>query len=84
MPNDKKSNNTSSTRSKKHGKKQQHFQRRGPGDQKKKGVPALQYGSTNNFHKFKEALSERAIKEYGHLGKLIEQGTYNVPTNVSR
>ncbi len=41
------------------------------------------YGSTNNFHKFKEAFSERAIKEYGHLGKLIKQGTYYIPTYIS-
>jgi hypothetical protein len=37
----------------------------------------------NNFHKFKEALSEWAIKEYGHLGKLIEQGTGYVPAYSS-
>jgi hypothetical protein len=43
----------------------------------------LWYGSANNFHKFKEALSEGAIKEIGHLGKLIEKGTYYVPAYVA-
>jgi len=43
----------------------------------------LRYGSTNNLHKFKEALSEQAIKEYGHLGKVIEQGTYCIPAYVA-
>jgi hypothetical protein len=37
-------------------------------EQKKERAPTLQYGSINNFHKFMEALSKRAIKEYyGHL-----------------
>lgn len=39
-------------------------------------IPVLKYGPANNFSKFKEALSNTALKEYGVLGKLIKQGTY--------
>jgi hypothetical protein len=31
----------------------------------------LKYGKGNNYFKFKQALAEMAIKEYGNLGKLI-------------
>jgi len=76
MVNDKKNNNTSTSQTKKDGKgPHRHLQNWNPVEQKKEGVPALHYGTMNNFHKFKEALAEWAIKEYGHLGKLIEQGT---------
>lgn len=44
---------------------------------KKEGVPILHCGITDKF------LSEWAIKEYGQLGKLIEEGTYYVPTYMS-
>jgi hypothetical protein len=37
-------------------------------------VPFLQYGPSNNFMKFKEALSKKALEEYGALGKLIKTG----------
>ncbi len=33
----------------------------------------------NNFAKFKEVISEVALKEYVDLGKLIHQGTYYIP-----
>jgi len=33
----------------------------------------------NNFYKFKAALSEAALREYGNLGKLIEQEKYYIP-----
>ena len=43
------------------------------------GIPVLRYGKGNNFHKFKHALSEVALKEFGNLGKLINLGKYYVP-----
>jgi hypothetical protein len=33
----------------------------------------------NNFAKFKEALANKALREYGDLGRLIESGEYFVP-----
>jgi hypothetical protein len=40
-------------------------------------VPILKYGqSTNNFIKFKEALSTAALIEFGNVGKLIQLGVY--------
>jgi hypothetical protein len=40
-------------------------------------VPILKYGqSTNNFIKFKEALSTATLIEFGNVGKLIQLGTY--------
>ena len=32
-------------------------------------IPVLKYGPANNFTKFKEALSKKALKKYGNLGK---------------
>jgi hypothetical protein len=34
-------------------------------------LPILRYGRGNNFVKFKTALSEVALEEYGDLGRLI-------------
>ncbi len=42
-------------------------------------VPLLRFGGNNNFHKFREALSKAALKEYGHLGKLIDLDRYYEP-----
>jgi hypothetical protein len=39
----------------------------------------LNYGKGNNFYKFKAALLETALREYGNLGNLIEQEKYYVP-----
>jgi hypothetical protein len=47
-------------------------------------VPLLHFGSNNNFHKFREALSKAALREYGHLGKLIELEKYYSPTIPTR
>jgi len=38
------------------------------------GVPILKYGPNNNFMRFQEALSKKALEEYGMLGKLILKG----------
>jgi hypothetical protein len=49
-------------------------------------VPLLRFGNNNNFHKFSEALSKVALREYGHLGKLIELEKYyeaKMPTRES-
>jgi hypothetical protein len=34
-------------------------------------IPMLKYGPGNNFMKFKEALSKKALQEYGEVGRLI-------------
>jgi hypothetical protein len=39
----------------------------------------LRYGKSNNFHHFKEALSQVASEKYDHLGALIERGSYYMP-----
>jgi hypothetical protein len=62
------------------GKKQSHrLYGRKPEENKKDGIPMLRFGKGNNFHKFKQALSEVALREYGNLGKLINLGKYYVP-----
>jgi hypothetical protein len=43
------------------------------------GLPMLKYGKGNNYFKFKQALAEMVIKEYGNLGKLIELEKYYIP-----
>jgi hypothetical protein len=43
-------------------------------------LPILKYGKGNNFVKFKVALSEVALEEYGDLGRLIKQESYYIPT----
>ena len=56
-----------------------NWQKTKPAFPKKKDpeeIPVLKYGPGNNFSKFKEAISNVALKEYGALGKLIKQGSY--------
>ena len=48
-------------------------------EEKPGGLPMLKYGKGNNYYKFKQALAEMAIKDYGNLGKLIELEKYYVP-----
>jgi hypothetical protein len=43
-------------------------------------LPILKYGKGNNFVKFKAALSEVALEEYGDLGRLIKLESYYIPT----
>jgi hypothetical protein len=42
-------------------------------------VPILTFGPKNNFAKFKESLSNKALREYGDLGRLIDAGQYYTP-----
>jgi hypothetical protein len=42
-------------------------------------IPVLKYGPVNNFPKFKEALSKKALKKYDNLAKLIKLGKYYEP-----
>jgi hypothetical protein len=42
-------------------------------------IPILKYGPSNNFMRFKEALSKKALLEYGNLGTLINQGFIVMP-----
>jgi gamma-glutamylcyclotransferase (GGCT)/AIG2-like uncharacterized protein YtfP len=51
-------------------------------EEKKKepdAIPILKYGLSNNFMRFKEALSKKALLEFGNLGKLINQGFIIIP-----
>jgi hypothetical protein len=43
-------------------------------------LPILKYGKGNNFVKFKAALSEVALEEYGDLGRLIKKESYYLLT----
>lgn len=45
-------------------------------------VPILRYGANTNFLKFKEKLSRAALKEYGDLGRLIEDMRYYEPPMI--
>ncbi len=47
-----------------------------------KGIPILKLGKTNNFYKFRAALSNEATERYGNLGKLIDLEKYYAPTFV--
>ncbi len=62
-------------------RKQSCWQRKGqhsfePKKKDAEAIPILKYGPSNNFAKFKEAISKAALKQYGDLGKLICQGSY--------
>lgn len=58
-------------------------QQTGRGQQQKKKdpeeIPILQFGPNNNFAKFKEALANKALREYGDLGRLIKSSKYFIP-----
>ncbi len=55
-------------------------QQPGRGQQQKKKdpeeIPILRFGPNNNFAKFKEALVNKALREYDDLGRLTEAGEY--------
>jgi hypothetical protein len=51
-------------------------QRQAPKKKDPTEIPILRYGPSNNFLKFKESISFAALKEFGDLGHLIEQGNY--------
>jgi hypothetical protein len=56
-------------------------------EQKKKdpeAIHVLQYGKFNYFMKFKEGLSEAALKEYGSLSKVIMFEYIEVPEAPDR
>jgi len=57
-----------------HGKSEYQAKKKDPEE-----IPVLKYGPANNFTKFKEAVSKKALKEYGNLGKLIKLGKYYEP-----
>lgn len=51
-------------------------------EEKKKdldAMPILKFGPSNNFMRFKEALSKKALLEFGNLEKLINQGFIIMP-----
>jgi hypothetical protein len=39
----------------------------------------LRYEKGNNFYKFRQALADVAQRDYGNLGRLIEEEVYYVP-----
>jgi len=43
------------------------------------GEAILKYGPANNFMRFKDALSKKALLEFSNLGKLINQGFIIMP-----
>ena len=43
------------------------------------GIVVLKHGSSNNFHRHKNTLTEAAIREFEFLGLLIEEGCYYEP-----
>lgn len=43
-------------------------------------IPMLKFGTGNNFHVFKEAISKGGVKDFGHLGTLFETGKLYIPT----
>ncbi len=45
---------------------------------------SLQGVGSNNFMKFKEALSKKALEEYGKLGKLIKKREIEEPIKLDR
>jgi hypothetical protein len=70
-------------------KRQSRWQRKGqynPEHKKKDAevIPILKYGPSNNFAKFKEAISNAALKQYGNLGRLIRQWSYYIPPEPNR
>ena len=52
---------------------QQHFENM---EKDPEEIPILEYGPQNNFSKFKEALSNTTLKDYGMVRKLIKQEKY--------
>jgi hypothetical protein len=45
-------------------------------------IPILMYGPSNNFMLFKEAMSKKALVDYGNLGKLIKQATRSAESSL--
>jgi hypothetical protein len=55
--------------------------------ERKKGpeaIPILCYGPSNNFMKYTKALSNKALLDFGNLGKLIKQGYIVLPDQPDR
>jgi len=66
---------------KRHWQKKQHRNDHKPKkDKDPEEIPVLKYGPSTNFTRFKEAISKAALRDYGHLGKLIKTGQYFKPT----
>lgn len=47
-------------------------------------IPILKFGPSNNFMKFKEAISKKALEEFGAMGKLIKKGEIIEPKEPKR
>jgi hypothetical protein len=47
-------------------------------------VPILKYGPNNNFMRFQEALSKKALEEYGALWKSILKGKIGDPVEPDK
>jgi hypothetical protein len=79
----KKQGQQSNAQEKSDNKNERRYQRKGFRPEEKKKDPdaiqILKYGPSNNFMRFKEALSKKALLEFGNLGKLINQGFIVMP-----
>jgi hypothetical protein len=78
--------NTTQEKSDKKDKRWQQWRGFQPEEKKKDpdAIPILKYGPSNNFMQFKEALSKKALLEFGKLGKLINQGFIVMPDLLDR
>jgi hypothetical protein len=47
-------------------------------------VPILKFKPNNNFMRFREVLSKKALEEYGIMGKLIMKGKIEEPKEPSK
>jgi hypothetical protein len=47
-------------------------------------VPILKFGPSNNFMRFREALSKKALEEYRVMGKLILKGVIEEPKELNK
>jgi hypothetical protein len=50
--------------------------------EKKDGIPMLKFRKGNNFYKFRQAMTEVCLKEYGNLGCLIKEEKACIPEFV--
>jgi len=73
---DEQSNKSNQSNSKKTGSKPLHHRGYDRAKKDPTEIPTLRYGPNNNFHLFRDALSKKALKDFGDLGKLIKEGKY--------
>ncbi len=65
------------------GEKKKTYGKKQTEDKVVKKLPILKFGKGSNSLKFKSALSEMALEEYGDLGKLIKKEAYYIPQFIT-